>query len=129
METNVTSRPLLTSVTVCVCTPQVHYDFTYYKMEMPADVQFLILSEGKSNILPADLVLPFRPSSVASTSGIDGEMLKAWRWYLATMKSLPHSIEPLLQKVRFLSLIHVCLRVTVFYVMQEHACFNDCSTW
>ncbi|KAH6773875.1 E2F target protein 1 [Perilla frutescens var. frutescens] len=79
---------------------KVQYDFTYYKMEMPADVQFLILSEGKSNILPADLVLPFRPSSVdSSASGEDGEMLKAWRWYLATMKSLPHSIEPHIQKV------------------------------
>ncbi|KAG6415959.1 hypothetical protein SASPL_123380 [Salvia splendens] len=77
---------------------KVHYDFTYYKMEMPADVQFLILSEGKSNILPADLVLPFHPSSADPASGVDGEMLKAWRWYLATMKSLPHSIDPPLQK-------------------------------
>lgn len=66
---------------------------------MAADVQFLILSEGKSNILPADLILPFRPSSFVSVSMEDGEMLKAWRWYLATMKSLPHSIEPNLQKV------------------------------
>lgn len=70
---------------------------------MPADVQFLILSEGKSNILPADLVLPFHPSSVDPASGVDGEMLKAWRWYLATMKSLPHSIDPPLQKVGFKS--------------------------
>ncbi|KAL0382205.1 UNVERIFIED_CONTAM: Mini-chromosome maintenance complex-binding protein [Sesamum calycinum] len=36
---------------------KVEYDFTYYKMEMAADVQLLILSEGKSNILPADLVV------------------------------------------------------------------------
>lgn len=79
--------------------PQVDYDFTYYKMEMTADVQSLILSEGKSNILPADVILPFRPSSFVSASVEDGEMLKAWRWYLATMKSLPHSIEPNLQKV------------------------------
>ncbi|KAL0452663.1 UNVERIFIED_CONTAM: Mini-chromosome maintenance complex-binding protein [Sesamum latifolium] len=77
---------------------KVEYDFTYYKMEMAADVQLLILSEGKSNILPADLVLPFRPSSVDPALGVDGEMLKAWRWYLATMKSLPHSIEPHMQK-------------------------------
>ncbi|KAL8462886.1 hypothetical protein ACS0TY_033768 [Phlomoides rotata] len=78
---------------------QVQYDFTYYKMEMAADVQLLILSEGKSNIMPADLVLPLRPSSVGSATGVDGEILKAWRWYLATMKTLPHSIEPHLQKV------------------------------
>ncbi|KAI3470949.1 hypothetical protein Pfo_027612 [Paulownia fortunei] len=76
---------------------KVEYDFTYYKMEMAADVQLLILSEGKSNILPADLVLPFHPSSVDSALGVDGETLKAWRWYLATMKSLPHSIEPEMQ--------------------------------
>ncbi|RWV81711.1 hypothetical protein GW17_00056849 [Ensete ventricosum] len=47
-------------------TMQVEYDFEYYKLEMAADVQLLIISEGKSNILPADLVLPFCPKSVAS---------------------------------------------------------------
>ncbi|PIN20487.1 Conserved membrane protein [Handroanthus impetiginosus] len=78
---------------------KVEYDFTYYKVEMDADVQLLVLSEGKSNILPADLVLPFRPSSVSSILGVDGEMLKAWRWYFAAMKTLPHSIEPHMQKV------------------------------
>ncbi|KAK6121773.1 hypothetical protein DH2020_044488 [Rehmannia glutinosa] len=78
---------------------KVEYDFTYYKMEMAADVQLLILSEGKSNILPADLILPFHPSLVDSTLGVDEEMLKSWRWYLATMKSLCHSIEPHMQKV------------------------------
>lgn len=77
----------------------MEYDFTYYKMEMDADIQLLILSEGKSNIVPADLVLPFRPSSVASTEIDDPELLKAWRWYLATMRSLPHSIESDMQKV------------------------------
>lgn len=66
---------------------------------MPADVQLLVLSEAKSNILPADLVLPFRPSSVNSASGVSEEMLKAWRLYLATMKLLPHTIEPRMQKV------------------------------
>ncbi|KAL3521301.1 hypothetical protein ACH5RR_019450 [Cinchona calisaya] len=78
---------------------KVEYDFTYYKMEMTADVQLLILSEGKSNILPADLVLPFRPSSVDCCDNVDPELLKAWRWYLATMRSLPHSIEQEMQKV------------------------------
>lgn len=69
-------------------------------MEMAADVQLLILSEGKSNILPADLVLPFQPSSVDSTEPVAAEALAAWRWYLATLRSLPNSIEPELQKVR-----------------------------
>ncbi|GFP86604.1 mini-chromosome maintenance complex-binding protein [Phtheirospermum japonicum] len=78
---------------------KVEYDFTYYKMDMASDVQLLILSEGKSNILPADIVIPFHPSSADSVVGANEEMLKAWRWYLATMKSLCHSIEPHMQKV------------------------------
>ena len=78
---------------------QVEYDFKYYKTEMAADIQLLILSEGKSNILPADLVLPFRPSSVGSYEVVDADTLKAWRWYLSTLRSLPHSIEPEMQKV------------------------------
>ncbi|XP_073130537.1 mini-chromosome maintenance complex-binding protein isoform X2 [Henckelia pumila] len=77
----------------------VEYDFTYYKMEMPVDVQLLILSEGKSHILPADLVLPFRPSSVEAPLTVDEETLKAWRWYLGMMKCLSHSIDPDVQKV------------------------------
>ncbi|KAL6977546.1 hypothetical protein U1Q18_026345 [Sarracenia purpurea var. burkii] len=78
---------------------KVEYDFKYYKMEMATDVQLLILSEGKSNILPADLVLPFCPSSVGSHQIFDAEALKAWRWYLASLRSLPHSIEPEMLKV------------------------------
>ncbi|THF98236.1 hypothetical protein TEA_000445 [Camellia sinensis var. sinensis] len=56
---------------------KVEYDFKYYKMEMEADVQLLILSEGKSNILSADLVLPFCPLSVESCEIGDAEALKA----------------------------------------------------
>ncbi|XP_052182221.1 mini-chromosome maintenance complex-binding protein isoform X1 [Diospyros lotus] len=78
---------------------KVDYDFTYYKMEMAADVQLLILSEGKSNILPADLVVPFRPSSVDSIETADADTLKAWRWYLVSLRSLSHSIEQEMQKV------------------------------
>ncbi|XP_071690035.1 mini-chromosome maintenance complex-binding protein [Rutidosis leptorrhynchoides] len=78
---------------------KVEYDFKYYKMKMDADVQILILSEGKSNILPADIVLPFHPSSVGSI-GIENEQtLNAWRWYLASLRSLPHSIGTEIQKV------------------------------
>lgn len=88
---------------------QVEYDFEYYKLEMSADVQLLILSEAKSSILPADLVLPFSPRSVASINATS-EDLQAWRWYLATMRSLPSSIEPEMNLVlppnlEFLSLV------------------------
>ncbi|KAF3950867.1 hypothetical protein ACB098_06G130800 [Castanea mollissima] len=78
---------------------KVEYDFKYYKMEMAADVQLLIISEGKSNILPADIVVPFQPTSVDSSEVVAAEALEAWRWYLGTVKSLPHSIESEMQKV------------------------------
>lgn len=78
---------------------QVEYDFQYYKMEMTADVQLLVLSEGKSNILPADLVLPFQPSSTGSEEILDKAMVQTWRWYLATLRSQSHSISPEMQKV------------------------------
>ncbi|KAJ7965139.1 Mini-chromosome maintenance complex-binding protein [Quillaja saponaria] len=78
---------------------KVEYDFKFYKMDMAADVQLLILSDGKSNILPADLVVPFQPSTVDSLDSMPTEALEAWRWYLATVKLLPHSIESEMQKV------------------------------
>ncbi|KAK3230044.1 hypothetical protein Dsin_001925 [Dipteronia sinensis] len=78
---------------------KVEYDFQYYKMEMTTDVQLLIFSEGKSNIVPADLVIPFQPSSADSIDAVPTEALEAWRWYLATVRSLPHSIETEIQKV------------------------------
>ncbi|KAG9455206.1 hypothetical protein H6P81_008110 [Aristolochia fimbriata] len=78
---------------------QVEYEFDYYKMEMPADVQLLILSEGKSNILPADLLLPFRPVGITSVTTPTEEDLHAWRWYLASLRSYSHAIEPEMQKV------------------------------
>ncbi|XP_050211236.1 mini-chromosome maintenance complex-binding protein isoform X2 [Mercurialis annua] len=79
-------------------TQKVEYDFTYYKMEMAADVQLLIWSEGKSNILPADVIIPFQPSSAGSSEVAIKETLDSWRWYLATVRSLPHSIETEIQK-------------------------------
>ncbi|XP_010252101.2 PREDICTED: mini-chromosome maintenance complex-binding protein-like isoform X2 [Nelumbo nucifera] len=78
---------------------KVDYDFEYYKMEMTSDVQLLILSEGKSNILPADLVLPFCPSAVCSCENGGTEVQQGWRWYLTTLRSLPHSIKPEMQKI------------------------------
>ncbi|KAK3163975.1 hypothetical protein QOZ80_1AG0010920 [Eleusine coracana subsp. coracana] len=71
----------------------VEYDFEYYKLEMATDVQMLTLSEGKSNILPSDLIVPFRPSSVPAVNA-GSEEFESWRWYLATVRSLPQSTEP-----------------------------------
>ncbi|KFK42329.1 hypothetical protein AALP_AA2G242000 [Arabis alpina] len=78
---------------------KVEYDFQYYKMEMATDVQMLIFSEGKSNIMPADLVLPFQPSQLNTLEVITPETTEAWRFYLATCKSLSHSIGQELQQV------------------------------
>ncbi|CAN0923837.1 Mini-chromosome maintenance complex-binding protein [Linum grandiflorum] len=78
---------------------KVEYDFTYYKMEMSADVQLLILSEGKSNILPADIVLPVRPTDVCSPEAVSTDAMEAWRWYLASARTMSHSIELEMQEV------------------------------
>ncbi|XVF00377.1 hypothetical protein REPUB_Repub03eG0280300 [Reevesia pubescens] len=78
---------------------KVEYDFQYYKVEMAADIQLLIFSEGKSNIVPADVVVPFQPSSLESYEIPVAEALEAWRWYLATVRSLSHSIGSEMQKV------------------------------
>lgn len=56
---------------------------------MAAEVQCLIISEAKSNILPADLVVPVCPSAVTPVTASE-EQIHAWRWYLATVRSLPH---------------------------------------
>ena len=77
---------------------QVEYDFEYYKLEMATDVQMLTLSEGKSNILPSDLVVPFRPSTVPAVTA-SPEELETWRWYLATVRSFPQSNEPEIYQV------------------------------
>lgn len=82
----------------CLLYLQVEYDFEYYKLEMATDVQLLTLSEGKSNILPSDLVVPFRPSTVSAVTATSEE-LESWRWYLATVRSLPQSSEPEIYQV------------------------------
>ncbi|KAK9167966.1 hypothetical protein Syun_000106 [Stephania yunnanensis] len=95
-STGVSNTRLLKNLLEC---QKVEYDFEYYKMEMPADVQLLILSDGKSNILPADLVLPFQPSAVSPLMNIAPEALQTWRWYLSSVRSLSHDIDPEMQKV------------------------------
>lgn len=98
-KSNVIYSLLSDSNVICNLLFQVEYDFQYYKMEMATDVQMLIFSEGKSNIMPADLVLPFQPSQVNSLEVITPETAEAWRFYLATCKSLSHSIGQELQEV------------------------------
>jgi len=84
----------------CTCYVfQVEYDFKYYKVDMATDFQLLVLSEGKSNILPADVIVPFRPSATSCSEAVTAEALEAWRWYLATVRQLSHTIEPEMQKV------------------------------
>jgi len=68
-------------------------------MDMKTDAQLLVMSEGKSNILPADVIVPFQPSTLSYSEAVTPEVLEAWRWYLATVRQLTHSIEPEMQKV------------------------------
>ncbi|XP_010525516.1 PREDICTED: mini-chromosome maintenance complex-binding protein-like [Tarenaya hassleriana] len=78
---------------------KLEYDFQYYKMEMSADVQVLIFSKGKSNTMPADLVVPFQPSEANSFESVAPEAAETWRWYLATCRTLPYSIGQEIQQV------------------------------
>ncbi|WCJ20040.1 Mini-chromosome maintenance complex-binding protein [Euphorbia peplus] len=55
--------------------------------------------KGKSNIMPADIIMPFHPSSPSTSELAVTESLQAWRWYLATARSLPHSIDSQMKKV------------------------------
>ncbi|KAM7271776.1 hypothetical protein ACFE04_030990 [Oxalis oulophora] len=78
---------------------KVEYDFEYYKMDVAADIQVLVLSEAKSHIAPADIIIPFQPSSTDFAPIVNEELIEAWRWYLATVRSLPYSIDSEMQKV------------------------------
>ncbi|KAI5319979.1 hypothetical protein L3X38_039687 [Prunus dulcis] len=57
---------------------KVEYDFKFYKQCVN--------------------VLPSHPCSLGS-SEVAAEALEVWRWYLATLRSLRHSIESEMQKV------------------------------
>ncbi|XP_078447003.1 E2F target protein 1 (ETG1) isoform X2 [Wolffia australiana] len=79
----------------------VGYDCEYYNLDMPADVQVLVISERRSNILPADAIVPFHPEAVnAATWTVLSDELPAWRWYLASCRTLHHhSVSPEMRKV------------------------------
>lgn len=78
---------------------KVEYDFQYYTMDMPADIQVLVLSDGKSNMFPADVVLPYRPISDAGALSASPLEKQQWRLYLSTSKSFDHTIEASMQQV------------------------------
>ncbi|KAE8661671.1 Mini-chromosome maintenance complex-binding protein [Hibiscus syriacus] len=47
-------------------------------------IQLLFFSEGKSNIVSSDVIVPFQPSFASSEIQVTEE-LEAWIWYLATI--------------------------------------------
>lgn len=49
--------------------------------------------------MPADIIMPFQPSSAGPSDVVPAEVLEDWRWYLATVRSMPHLISPEMQKV------------------------------
>ncbi|KAI5644168.1 mini-chromosome maintenance replisome factor domain-containing protein [Phthorimaea operculella] len=87
---------------------RVEYDFKYYKMEFDADVNVLILSEGKS-LLPSDYHLPLRPeeSSLeifqaiveAATYYLKEDIMNTIRTYLTSLKMVKYTISENLQFV------------------------------
>lgn len=78
---------------------KVEYDFQYYTMDMPADIQVLVLSDGKSNMFPADVVLPYRPTSDAGPLSASPLEKQQWRLYLSMAKSFDHTIEAAMQQI------------------------------
>ncbi|GBG62228.1 hypothetical protein CBR_g29836 [Chara braunii] len=79
---------------------QVDYDFKYHTMTMQADVQMLILSQGKS-LLPADVVLPLRSTApvIPLHEEDNRETLPKWRHYIGLAQRLGHSIDGDVRKV------------------------------
>ncbi|KAJ2944134.1 hypothetical protein O0L34_g18103 [Tuta absoluta] len=87
---------------------RVEYDFKYYKMEFDADVNVLILSEGKS-LLPSDYHLPLQPeeSSLeifqaiveAATYYLKEDIMNVIRTYLTSLQMVNYTISDNLQFV------------------------------
>ncbi|XP_024526898.1 mini-chromosome maintenance complex-binding protein isoform X2 [Selaginella moellendorffii] len=78
---------------------KVDYDFQYYQMEMPTDLPVLVVSCGKSRILPADALVPLRCSAEAARIHAEASDLSKWRIYLSSAREADHVIEPSMQKI------------------------------
>ncbi|EFJ32579.1 hypothetical protein SELMODRAFT_86324 [Selaginella moellendorffii] len=77
----------------------IDYDFQYYQMEMPTDLPVLVVSCGKSRILPADALVPLRCSAEAARIHAEASDLSKWRIYLSSAREADHVIEPSMQKI------------------------------
>eukprot|EP00249_Psilotum_nudum_P000776 c12897_g1_i1 orf=82-1905(+) len=78
---------------------KVEYDFQYYKIEMPTDVPVLVLSCARSRLFSADTVVPLRFSAIPLRFLDNLTDAGRWRVYLSLAKSMPHTIEPSMQKI------------------------------
>jgi hypothetical protein len=76
---------------------KVEYDFQYYKMEMPADVPVLVVSQAKSRILPTDVVLPLVTANRGPVETTNSD-LTSWRQYITKARELQHSLDESMQK-------------------------------
>jgi hypothetical protein len=77
----------------------VEYDFQFYKMEMPADLPVLILSQAKSRMLPADAVVPLMSTATPACSTADELDFAKWRLYLTMARDMEHTLQPSILKV------------------------------
>jgi hypothetical protein len=78
---------------------KVEYDFQFYKMEMPADLPVLILSQAKSRMLPADAVVPLMSTATPACSTADELDFAKWRLYLTMARDMEHTLQPSILKV------------------------------
>ncbi|CAK9260337.1 unnamed protein product [Sphagnum jensenii] len=77
---------------------KVEYDFQFYKMEMPADLPVLILSQAKSRMLPADAVVPLMSTATPACSTPDELDFAKWRLYLTMARDMEHTLQPSILK-------------------------------
>lgn len=78
---------------------KVEYDFQYHKMEMPADVPVLVLSQGKSRILPTDVIVPLNATASHNPFNVTDSDLISWRRYIMKAREMDHSLDESTQKI------------------------------
>lgn len=79
---------------------KLEYDFKFYKTDFLANIQVLVLSEGKS-MLPCDCLLKLQGSSSVSNavvSGLSSDVLEKFRMYLGLVRCCAYSVSEDMQK-------------------------------
>lgn len=76
-----------TSLSTLVTSQTVEYDFEFFQLSFPCDLPVVTLSRAKS-FLPADLVVPFCPSTKEfSTPKLSPSLISKYRTYVALLRN------------------------------------------